>query len=200
MAKVRWLLELFHIANIDADYLRRFNDTGVIWYTYYQWFFITTYLTPISEHRKTTNTFYLGKINRFPIMSRDTVFLYHILWFNIVSLQRNMYDIPLYNYYLYHIWLALFLGKLQLILAQWSRQMLIVLKCWYSWLFTNTLSLFRLLILMHFELFAMFAVHLKIVYLTLPYLTFTLTFTLTLIPLHPYLYLILPYLLYLSIK
>ena len=26
MAKMRWLLELFYIANIDADYLRRFNN------------------------------------------------------------------------------------------------------------------------------------------------------------------------------
>ena len=26
MAKVGWFLELFYIANIDADYLRRFND------------------------------------------------------------------------------------------------------------------------------------------------------------------------------
>ena len=30
-------------------------------------------------------------------------------------------------------------------IAQWSRWMLIVLNCWSSWLFTDRLSLFRLL-------------------------------------------------------
>ena len=60
MANMRWFLELFYITTIDADYLRRSNDTflsGVIWYTYYQWFFVTTYLTPISEQRKNNENF-----------------------------------------------------------------------------------------------------------------------------------------------
>ena len=60
MAKVRWFLELFYIANIDADYLRRFNDkclSDVFWYMYYQWFFITTYLTSISEQPKNNENF-----------------------------------------------------------------------------------------------------------------------------------------------
>ena len=60
MAKVRWFLELFNIVNIDADYLRQFNDTfllGVVWYMYCQWFFVTAYLTPISEQRKNNENF-----------------------------------------------------------------------------------------------------------------------------------------------
>ena len=60
MAKVRWFLELCYIANIEADYLRRFNNkflSGVIWYTYYQSFFITTYPTPISEQQKNNENF-----------------------------------------------------------------------------------------------------------------------------------------------
>ena len=60
MAKVRWFLKLFYIANIDADYLRRFNDKvllGVVWYTYNQWIFVTSYLTSISEQRKNNENF-----------------------------------------------------------------------------------------------------------------------------------------------
>ena len=54
MAKVRWFLELFYIANINADYLRQFNNKfllGVIWYTYYQCFFC--YSVPDTDFRTT---------------------------------------------------------------------------------------------------------------------------------------------------
>ena len=58
MAELRWFLVLFNIGN--ADYLRRLNDnylSGVIRYTYYEWFFITTYLTLISEQRENNEHF-----------------------------------------------------------------------------------------------------------------------------------------------
>ena len=68
-------MKLFYIANIDADYVRRFNNkflSGIIWYTYYQSFFRynvpdTDFRTTKKKKKKKKTIFNLGKITRFPI-------------------------------------------------------------------------------------------------------------------------------------
>ena len=108
MAKVRWFLELLYIANIDADYLRRFNNKFCqVWSGTRN---INDFPLQRTWHRfqnneKTTKTFYLDKTFSYHLSnnySRYTVFLYHILWYNIVLRQWNIYEIPLYNNYLCH--------------------------------------------------------------------------------------------------